>query len=119
MPHRLDARTPAFEAAFEAFLAIKRGAEADVARVVDGILADLRARGDAALIENTERFDRIRLTPETLRISEDEIAEAAARCDPTDLMCVMRAHRSPIKDARTLSRWHESESCDYAFTLLD
>jgi histidinol dehydrogenase len=82
MPHRLDARRPEFETAFEAFLAIERGAEADVARVVDGILADLRARGDAALIENTERFDRIRLTPETLRISGAEIAEAAARCPP-------------------------------------
>ena len=82
MPHRLNARAAGFEAAFEAFLAVKRGTEADVARVVDGILADLRARGDAALIENTERFDRIRLTPETLRISEHEIAEAAARCPP-------------------------------------
>ncbi|MCH8999290.1 MAG: histidinol dehydrogenase, partial [Proteobacteria bacterium] len=79
MPHRLDARAPGFEAAFEAFLAVQRGTEADVARVVDGILASLRARGDAALIEYTERFDRIRLTPETLRISEGEIAEAAAR----------------------------------------
>lgn len=46
-------------------------------------------------------------------------AEAAARCDPTDLMCQMRAYRAPIKDARALSRWHESESCDYAFALLD
>ena len=82
MPHRLDARAPGFEAAFEAFLAVKRDTDADVARVVDGILADLRARGDAALIENTERYDRIRLTPATLRISEAEMAEAAARCAP-------------------------------------
>ncbi len=82
MPHRLDARAPGFEAAFEAFLAVKRDAETDVARVVDDILADLRERGDAALIDFTERFDRIRLTPETLRISESEIAAAAARCPP-------------------------------------
>ena len=78
MPHRLDARAPGFEAAFEAFLAVKRDAETDVARVVDDILADLRERGDAALIDFTERFDRIRLTPETLRISESEIAAAAS-----------------------------------------
>jgi histidinol dehydrogenase len=76
----LDARAAGFEAAFEAFLAIERGAEADVARVVEGILAGLRQRGDAALIEYTERFDRIRLTPETLRIPAGEIAETAARC---------------------------------------
>jgi len=93
MPHRLDARAPGFEAAFEAFIAVKRGAEADVARVVDGILAELRARGDAALIENTERFDRIRLTPETLRISEDEIGEAAARCPPAVVAALELAAR--------------------------
>ena len=93
MPHRLDARAPGFEAAFEAFLAVQRGAEADVARVVDGILADLRARGDSALIENTERFDRIRLTPETLRISRDEIAEAAARCPPAVVAALELAAR--------------------------
>ena len=82
MPHRLDARAPGFEAAFEAFLAVKRDTETDVVRVVDDILAELRERGDAALIDLTERFDRIRLTPETLRISEAEIAAAAARCPP-------------------------------------
>jgi histidinol dehydrogenase len=82
VPHRLDARAPGFEAAFEAFLAVKRDTETDVARVVDDILADLRERGDAALIDITERFDRIRLTPETLRISAAEIATAAARCPP-------------------------------------
>ena len=82
MPHRLDARTPGFEAAFETFLAVKRDTETDVARVVDDILAELRERGDAALIDFTERFDRIRLTPETLRITEAEIAAAAARCPP-------------------------------------
>ena len=93
MPHRLDARAPGFEAAFEAFLAVQRGAEADVARVVDGILASLRARGDAALIELTERFDRIRLTPETLRISAGEIAEAAARCPPAVVAALELAAR--------------------------
>ncbi len=93
MPHRLDARAPGFEAAFEAFLAVTRGPEADVARVVDGILAEVRARGDAALIEYTERFDRIRLTPETLRISEGEIAEAAARCPPAVVAALELAAR--------------------------
>ena len=88
MPHRLDARAPGFEAAFEAFLAVQRGTEADVARVVDGILAEVRARGDAALIEHTERFDRIRLTPATLRISEGEMTEAAARC-PAEVVAAL------------------------------
>ena len=109
MPHRLDARAPGFEAAFDAFLAVDRGAAADVARVVDGILADLRARGDAALIENTERFDRIRLTPETLRISEAEIAETAARC-PAEVVAALELA------ARRIEAYHRRqlpEDLDY------
>ena len=80
MPHRLDARAPGFEAAFAALLGAKREASEDVADAVAEILAQVRARGDAALIEYTERFDRIRLTPETLPIPEAELAAAAARC---------------------------------------
>ena len=37
------------------------------------IIADVRARGDAAVIELTERFDRLTLTPETLRFAPEEI----------------------------------------------
>ncbi len=78
MPRRLDAREPGFEAAFAELLAAKRETEVDVARVVAEILAEVRARGDPALIDDTERFDRIRLTPETRRIPEVEVAAAAA-----------------------------------------
>ena len=35
-------------------------------RVVAAIIDDVRARGDAALIEQTKRFDRLELTPATL-----------------------------------------------------
>jgi histidinol dehydrogenase len=37
-------------------------------------------RGDAALIDHTARFDRLHLTPDTLRLSAQEIAAAVARC---------------------------------------
>ncbi|HEY9347947.1 MAG TPA: histidinol dehydrogenase, partial [Inquilinus sp.] len=74
MPLRLDARSPGFAEEFEAFVSARRGAHADVAGVVAAIVVDTRARGDAALIDYTERFDRVRLTPETLRISAEEIA---------------------------------------------
>lgn len=81
MPLRLDARSPGFAEEFEAFVSARRGAHADVAGVVAAIVADTRARGDAALIDYTERFDRVRLTPETLRIGADEIAAAKAQVD--------------------------------------
>ncbi|WP_342235753.1 histidinol dehydrogenase [Inquilinus sp. OTU3971] len=81
MPLRLDARSPGFAEEFEAFVSARRGAHADVAGVVATIIAETRARGDAALIAFTERFDRVRLTPETLRIGAEEIAAARAQVD--------------------------------------
>jgi len=81
MARRLATRDADFEAAFQALVAAKREAEADVSVAVAAIIADVRARGDAALIDLTERFDRVRLTPERLRIGADEIAAAVAACD--------------------------------------
>ena len=49
---------------------------------VRAIIADVRDRGDAALIELTAKFDRLELTPETLAFSEAEIEAECARVDP-------------------------------------
>jgi histidinol dehydrogenase len=81
MPLRLDARSPGFAGDFEAFVSARRGTHADVAGVVATIIAEIRTRGDAALVAFTERFDRVRLTPETLRIGADEIAAVRAQVD--------------------------------------
>ena len=86
MAIRLDANDAGFEAAFAAFLAGKREASVDVADVVAKILADVRARGDAALVEYTQRFDRLSdLTPATLAIPQSEIARAHDLCDAKTL----------------------------------
>ena len=45
---------------FDALLIAKREEEEDVAAAVRGIIADVRARGDAALIELTNKFDQRR-----------------------------------------------------------
>jgi histidinol dehydrogenase len=81
MPLRLDARAAGFAAAFERLVAAKREIEQDVAAQVAAIIADVRARGDAALIDYTRRFDRLELTPAKLRVSAAEVASAAARID--------------------------------------
>ena len=57
MAVRLDNRQDGFEAGFMALLASKREATVDVADTVSSIIADLRARGDAALLELTAKFD--------------------------------------------------------------
>ncbi len=73
MPVYLNASDPEFEAQFTALLGAKREDAPDVDEAVAGIIADVRARGDAAVIEYTEKFDRLHLTPDTLRFSEAEI----------------------------------------------
>ncbi len=61
----------------------------DVAATVQGILDDVRARGDAALCDFTERFDKVRLRPEDLRVRPEETEAALASVDPA-LLDVMR-----------------------------
>lgn len=91
MPLRLDSQSADFAARFRAFLGAKREASADVEQAVRAILADVQARGDAALIDYTQRFDRLALTAQTLRVPAAEIAAAAAQCDPKALAALKLA----------------------------
>jgi len=81
MPIRLDARAPDFAARFRAFLDTKREASADVEQAVRAIIADVAARGDAALVELTQQFDRVDLNAIGLRVKPGEIDAAAGACD--------------------------------------
>ncbi|MEP1765637.1 MAG: histidinol dehydrogenase [Sulfitobacter sp.] len=78
MPVFLDATAADFETAFTTLLNAKREDSPDVDAVVAGIIADVRARGDQAVIDLTAKFDRLTLTPQTLRITPEEIAQAVA-----------------------------------------
>ncbi|WP_420558016.1 histidinol dehydrogenase [Roseovarius sp.] len=79
MPVRLTTKDDDFESRFTALLSAKREDSPDVDETVAGIIADVRTRGDAALIELTAKFDRLDLTPATLRFSRDEIEALVAR----------------------------------------
>jgi len=85
MAIRLDARDKDFEAAFAALLTAKRESSVDVNDVVTKIIADVREHGDKALVELTNKFDRVSLTPETLRIPDADLDAAIAQCDPATL----------------------------------
>ncbi len=73
---RLDTTEPGFNAAFRALLLDGRDTTTRVDGAVTAIIADVRARGDAALIELTQKFDHQTLTAETIRISGAEIDDA-------------------------------------------
>jgi histidinol dehydrogenase len=79
---RLDTAAPGFERAFEALLHETRETTARVDAPVAAIIADVRARGDAALIDLTLQFDRQALTADTLRVTTAEIDAATAEIAP-------------------------------------
>src|SRR5271167_3296068 len=79
----LTTTDPDFPAAFDALLHQARDTVEQVDRPVAAIIAEVRARGDAALIDYTTRFDRLTLTPATLRITAAEI-DAATTAVPPD-----------------------------------
>jgi histidinol dehydrogenase len=81
MPIRLDAQSADFAERFRAFLDTKREASADVEATVRGIIADVAARGDQALVELTNKFDRVSIAAKDLRVTAAEIEAAYAVCD--------------------------------------
>ena len=81
MPVLLDTSSSDFAAAFGGFLAMKREVAADVEAACRRIVDDVAARGDAALIEATHRFDRLELDATRLRVRGDEITQAVKACD--------------------------------------
>ena len=85
MPIRLDDSTADFEGAFRDLLAAKREVSEEVDRVVADIIAEVRERGDAAVIDYTHRFDDLALTAGTLRVPAAEIDAAVAACSPAQI----------------------------------
>ncbi|KFI32784.1 histidinol dehydrogenase [Haematobacter missouriensis] len=81
MPVFLDSTDAAFDTAFQSFLATKREEAPDVDAAVADIIADVRARGDAAVIDLTRKFDRLDLTPEALAFTVEETDAAIAGID--------------------------------------
>ena len=78
-PLRLDAAAPGFEEAFAAFLGRNRDTDENVDRIVGEIVADVRARGDAALVDYTRKFDKLDTDARGLRVSDAERRAAAAK----------------------------------------
>ena len=81
MTMRLNASAADFEAQFRALLATKREVSDDVDAAARTIIEDVMARGDAALVDCTAKFDRLHLTADRLRITADEIRQAVDQCD--------------------------------------
>lgn len=96
-PRLLNASAPGFDDQFRTLLADREESAANVDSVVAAIIEDVRRRGDTALIDYTKRFDRIALTPETMRIGKAEI-DAAVELVPKKTMAALRLAAKRIED---------------------
>ena len=91
MTYKLDASTPGFEGQFTRLLNAKRETSAEVDTVVSSIIADVRDRGDQAVLEYTAQFDRNKLSATELRVTPEEIQVAVKACDPSVLAALKLA----------------------------
>ena len=77
--------------------------DAELMAAVSEIVADVRRRGDAALLDYTARFDGVRLErAEDLRVPEETLVRAARRADPAVVEALREA-------ARRVREFHEHE----------
>src|ERR1700709_2509475 len=85
MPVRLDRSSADFDRRFADFLAVKREAAADIEAATRAIVDDVAARGDAALLEATRKFDRLEIDAGGLRVTAAEVSAAVKACDQATL----------------------------------
>ena len=112
MPVFLTSSDANFEQSFTALLGAKREDSPDVDAIVADIIADVRHRGDAALLELTEKFDRLALKDaNALRISAAEVDAAIAT--------VSDAERSALELAADRIRAYHAEQMPENKTWTD
>jgi histidinol dehydrogenase len=83
-PRVLKSQTPEFRKFLEAILARRGGDNAGVDSTVSKIIADVRKHGDRALIELTAKFDHVKLTAATIRVTPAERHSAINRIPHDD-----------------------------------
>jgi histidinol dehydrogenase len=79
---QFDFNAADFASSFQTFLDDPRGSPADVDAAVAGILAEVQAGGLDAVLRLAERFDKIKLDAQSLRVSPEEIDRGVAETAP-------------------------------------
>ncbi len=97
MAQRLDTTAADFEPRFRDLLAQKRESSDDISAVVATIIADVRARGDAALVDLTNRYDHVDIAQKGLAITPEDVEAAVAAC-PADTLDALRLAHDRIAD---------------------
>ena len=119
---RLTTSDADFGARLDALLAFESAQDASVEQTVAAILADVKTRGDAALIEYTRRFDGLRATSMAeLELSQNELQAALAGL-PADQRQALEAAAERVRsyhERQTLESWqYVDDGADACGTLL-
>lgn len=85
---------------------------AEIEKRVKEIIAAVAKDGDAAVIKYTEKFDGLKLTPKTMRVSDKDIAKAYAKADEEDIDALRIA-------ARRIADFHERQKQNSWFVQED
>jgi histidinol dehydrogenase len=96
MPVQLSTTDRDFADQFQTFLDSKREASIDVDQAARTIIADVRRRGDEALIDLSAQFDGIDLKKTGIRVTASEIKTAVAACS-SDTLAALGFARDRIK----------------------
>ena len=112
--NRLDSRDPAFSESLATLLAFEAGQDESIDRAAADILADVRKRGDAALLEYTRRFDRVQAdSVPGLEISLVH-CHAALRALPTEQRQALEAAAARVR------AYHEHQRAEsWTYTEAD
>lgn len=111
---RLDSSAPAFDQALDQLLSFTETDSGNVDDIVRDILADVRSRGDGALVEHTCRLDRLDAgSIDDLRVSKKRLEQALAAITPEQ--------RSALEEAADrIRRYHEHQKAEsWQFTDAD
>ncbi|MDR1996277.1 histidinol dehydrogenase [Azonexus sp.] len=110
---RLSTVDADFTAQLDALLVFEATADESIERTVAGILADVKARGDAAVIDYTERFDRLTATAMSdLELSAGEL-QAALDGLPAERRAALEVAAGRIRDyhqRQKLEGWSYTEA---------
>ena len=115
---RFNAHQESFQKQFCDFLEANTEHESDVSHVVQDIIAQIRAKGDSALLEFTRKFDRLGLADaKQLEITQEELQEALKSIDPAQRNALEQAHQR-VKDYAQHQRLESWEYKDEHGSLL-
>jgi histidinol dehydrogenase len=111
---RLDAAAPDFESALERLTAVDAAQDEAIETSVAAIIADVRARGDAAVLEYTALFDRVKaLSVAALEIKPGEFTTALETISPAEREALTTA-------AARIREFHERQRSEsWSFTEAD